>query len=134
MTPDGDVPAVNPFPGSLVYSYGHTATRKASPGPTTAPCLPRSSGRTPWNELNIITPGANYGWPAVEGIADDEQFTNPVQQWEPSAASPSGIAHVNGTLFIANLRERPCEPCPSQTRPPRPTTTAANSAESAMSP
>ena len=31
-------------------------------------------------------------------------FTDPVQQWDPGDASPSGITHLGGTLFIANLR------------------------------
>ncbi|MET0693967.1 MAG: PQQ-dependent sugar dehydrogenase [Propionibacteriaceae bacterium] len=103
MTPDGGVPADNPFPGSLVYSYGHRNPQGltwADDGTMFAP----EFGQNTWDELNIITPGANYGWPTVEGIADNEEFTNPVQQWEPSAASPSGITQVNGTLFIANLR------------------------------
>jgi hypothetical protein len=51
---------------------------------------------------NASVPGA--GWPAAEGIADTEGFTDPVQQWEPARASPSGLAHIDGTLFIANLR------------------------------
>jgi glucose/arabinose dehydrogenase len=40
----------------------------------------------------------------VEGIAGREGFVDPVQQWQPTAASPSGMAHAGGTLFIANLR------------------------------
>ena len=103
MTPDGDVPADNPFPGSLVYSYGHRNPQGlawAADGTMFA----TEFGQNTWDELNIITPGANYGWPAVEGIARREGFVDPVQQWRPAAASPSGMTQAGGTLFIANLR------------------------------
>lgn len=103
MTPDGDVPGDNPFPGSLVYSYGHRNPQGlawAEDGTMFA----TEFGQNTWDELNIITAGANYGWPTVEGIATTGGFTDPVQQWEPAEASPSGITHIDGTLFIANLR------------------------------
>lgn len=103
MTPDGGVPNDNPFPGSLVYSYGHRNPQGlawAQDGTMFA----SEFGQNTWDELNIITPGANYGWPTVEGIQNADGFTDPVQQWEPGTASPSGMAHADGTLFIANLR------------------------------
>jgi glucose/arabinose dehydrogenase len=103
MTPDGDVPADNPFPGSLVYSYGHRNPQGmawADDGTMFA----TEFGQNTWDELNIITPGANYGWPTVEGIAGREGFVDPVQQWQTDEASPSGMAQSGGTLFIANLR------------------------------
>ncbi|MGF9646909.1 PQQ-dependent sugar dehydrogenase [Pseudarthrobacter oxydans] len=103
MTPDGGVPADNPFPDSLVYSYGHRNPQGlawAEDGTMFA----TEFGQNTWDELNIITPGANCGWPAVEGIGATGDFTDPVQQWEPSEASPSGMTHIDGTLFIANLR------------------------------
>ncbi len=103
MTPNGDVPADNPFPGSLTYSYGHRNPQGlawAEDGTMFA----TEFGQNTWDELNIITPGANYGWPTVEGIAGREGFVDPVQQWRPGAASPSGMTHAGGTLFLANLR------------------------------
>lgn len=61
-------------------------------------------GQDTWDELNIITAGSNYGWPTVEGIAHKTGSTDPVQQWKPEAANPSGMTVINGTAFIANLR------------------------------
>lgn len=103
MTPSGEVPTDNPFPDSLVYTYGHRNPQGlawASDGTMFA----TEFGQNTWDELNIITPGGNYGWPTVEGIAKTAGFIDPVQQWDPGVASPSGMAHVNGVLFIANLR------------------------------
>ena len=103
MTPDGEVPADNPFPDSLTYSYGHRNPQ----GVTWADdgtMFATEFGQNTWDELNIITAGTNYGWPVVEGIAGAEGFTDPVQQWDPAVASPSGMTHLGGTLYIANLR------------------------------
>lgn len=103
MTPDGDVPKDNPFSGSLVFSYGHRNPQGlawAADGTMFA----TEFGQNTWDELNIITAGANYGWPTVEGIATAGGFTNPVQQWAPDRASPSGMTQRDGMLYIANLR------------------------------
>jgi glucose/arabinose dehydrogenase len=103
LTPDGEVPADNPFPGSLVWSLGHRNVQGLA---WTADGTMYASefGQNTWDELNRITPGANYGWPVVEGIAGRDGFVDPLQQWPTSEASPSGLAAVGGTLFMANLR------------------------------
>jgi glucose/arabinose dehydrogenase len=54
--------------------------------------------------FHVIEAGGNYGWPEVEGIAGDDRFTDPVQQWAPADASPSGMAIADGSIWIANLR------------------------------
>ena len=61
-------------------------------------------GQDTWDELNIIEPGGNYGWPEAEGIAGGVGFIDPVQQWRPADASPSGIAVTRSAILIANLR------------------------------
>jgi glucose/arabinose dehydrogenase len=103
MEPDGGIPEDNPFPESLVYSHGHRNPQGLT-WTEDGTMFATEFGQNTWDELNIITPGTNYGWPVVEGIADTEAFTDPVQQWEPRAASPSGMTFLDGTLYIANLR------------------------------
>ena len=103
MTPDGGIPPDNPDPASLVYSSGHRNVQGlAWAGDGTM--FASEFGQDTWDELNVIVPGGNYGWPDLEGIAGVEGFVDPVQQWTTDAASPSGIAVVGGTVFIANLR------------------------------
>ena len=103
MTPDGGAPEDNPFPGSLVYSYGHRNPQGIA-WDAEGTLYSSEFGQNTWDELNVIEPGGNYGWPEVEGIVGADGFIDPVQQWEPAEASPSGIAVAGDFIYIANLR------------------------------
>lgn len=61
-------------------------------------------GQNTWDELNAITSGANYGWPAGEGISQLDGMVDPIAQWGTDVASPSGIAFAKGHIFMASLR------------------------------
>jgi glucose/arabinose dehydrogenase len=65
-------------------------------------------GQDQLDELNVIEPGGNYGWPDVEGPGEGsgEQagFTDPVAWWPTSEASPSGIAVTEEAVYLASLR------------------------------
>lgn len=103
LAPDGSIPEDNPFPGSAVYSFGHRNPQGLAWDENGA-LYASEFGQDTWDELNLIEPGGNYGWPDAEGIAERSEMIDPVQQWAPADASPSGIAIVDGTVFIANLR------------------------------
>lgn len=103
LTPDGAVPDDNPFDGSPVYSYGHRNPQGLA-WEEDGTMYASEFGQDAWDELNVIEPGGNYGWPAVEGIAEQDGFIDPVQQWDPADASPSGMAIVDGSIWIANRR------------------------------
>lgn len=103
MTPDGTAPADNPFAGSLVWSLGHRNVQGLA-WTSDGTMLASEFGQSTWDELNVIEPGCNYGWPVVEGMAGDPAFCDPVQGWRTGAASPSGIAVAGGAVFVANLR------------------------------
>lgn len=103
---DGAVPADNPVAGSPVFSLGHRNVQGmgwADDGRMFA----SEFGQDAVDELNVIEPGANYGWPEVEGSGGAERgFVDPVQEWPTDAASPSGLAVIGDTIYIANLRGR----------------------------
>ena len=103
MTPQGSVPDDNPTEGSLVYSMGHRNPQGIA-WDADGQLWAAEFGQNTWDEFNRIEPGANYGWPIVEGQVDDERFTPPVLQWATSEASPSGLAYVDGTFFLAALK------------------------------
>jgi glucose/arabinose dehydrogenase len=103
MNLDGSVPDDNPFPGSLVYTLGHRNPQGIA-WDSEGRMWASEFGQNTWDELNIISPGQNYGWPIHEGIADAVGYVNPVKQWSTAEASPSGLAIVNDSLFLAALR------------------------------
>lgn len=103
LTPEGDVPDDNPTPDSLVYTLGHRNPQGIA-WDDDGQLWAAEFGQNAWDEFNRIEPGANYGWPIVEGQTGDERFVDPVLQWATSDASPSGLAYVDGTFFLAALR------------------------------
>jgi aldose sugar dehydrogenase len=87
---DGSIPADNPFPGSPVYSYGHRNSQGLAWNPETSELYATEHGASGNDELNLIEPGSNYGWPEAEG-PDHGPFTAPVAIYGSSIA-PSGAA------------------------------------------
>lgn len=103
MTPDGQPPADNPTQGSLVYSPGHRNVQGLA-WDADGRLWASEFGQDTWDELNLIEPGKNYGWPAVEGIAHRSGYVDPVEQWHTDDASPSGIAYAAGCIWMAGLK------------------------------
>lgn len=103
LTPDGAVPEDNPFPDSPVYSYGHRNPQGLA-WTDDGQLVASEFGQNTFDELNLIEPGGNFGWPEVEGISGQGEFVDPILQWSPAEASPSGIAIAGGTVFLACLR------------------------------
>ncbi len=103
LTPTGGIPDDNPFTDSPVYSFGHRNPQGLA-WDHEARLWASEFGQNSWDELNIIAPGQNYGWPVVEGIANRDGYVNPVAQWSTSEASPSGLLWTRDTLFLAALR------------------------------
>lgn len=111
---DGGVPADNPFvdrPGAQpeIYSYGHRNVQGIALRPGTNTVWAHEHGPRGGDEVNILRPGANYGWPAITYGIDYSGFKisdlteapgmeQPVVYWDPSIA-PSGMAFYSGTQF-----------------------------------
>jgi glucose/arabinose dehydrogenase len=107
---DGSIPEDNPFPGSSVYTYGHRNPQGLDWQPGTGRLYATEHGATGNDEVNLIEPGRNYGWPEREG-EDHAGFTAPVIVFNPSIA-PGGAVFFEGSsvsqwqdsFFFATLR------------------------------
>ncbi|WSQ13352.1 PQQ-dependent sugar dehydrogenase [Streptomyces sp. NBC_01231] len=102
MTTDGKAAPGNPF-GNYVYSYGHRNPQGLA-FDRNGRLWEAEFGNSSKDELNLIKPGANYGWPTCEGNCSVSGMTNPKATWNVSEASPSGIAIVRNVVYMASLR------------------------------
>ncbi|THV30640.1 PQQ-dependent sugar dehydrogenase [Glycomyces paridis] len=103
LEPDGSIPEDNPFEDSPVYTWGNRNVQGMTWGPEGEMYF-SELGQNTWDELNLAEPGANYGWPEVEGTGGDPEFTDPLLTWSTAEASPSGAEVVGDTIYIAALR------------------------------
>ncbi len=104
ITFDGRPAPGNPFPGSPVYTLGHRNVQGLA-FDSAGRLWASEFGQNDVDELNLIRPGRNYGWPVHEGAAKDDRYVNPAAQWSPtSTASPSGIAILDDVAYVASLR------------------------------
>ncbi|HEY6744946.1 MAG TPA: PQQ-dependent sugar dehydrogenase [Mycobacteriales bacterium] len=105
MTADGKPAPGNPFPGSLVWTYGHRNVQGLA-FDSAGRLWASEFGQNRFDEINLIRAGKDYGWPTVEGSSDDSRFQAPLVTWPTSEASPSGVTIAGSTLYVAALRGR----------------------------
>lgn len=114
LNPDGSVPADNPFVGTAgalpdIYSYGHRNVQGLAYDAVADVLIAHEHGPRGGDEINIIEPGRNYGWPVIShGIdytgamitpfVERKGMVQPLLHWTPSIA-PSGMIRYRGELF-----------------------------------
>lgn len=115
INPDGSVPDDNPFVGQddalpEIWAYGVRNVQAAALHPETGVLWEIEHGPRGGDELNIIEPGANYGWPMVtlgveysggtigEGLETAEGMVDAIYTWTPVIA-PSGMMFYGGDAF-----------------------------------
>jgi len=130
ITAEGDPVPGNPFIGTEgalpeIYTYGHRNAQGLDIHPVTGELWLNEMGPRGGDELNLIKPGLNYGWPTItygieysgeivgEGITQMEGLEQPVYYWDP-VLSPSGMAFYSSNaipewqnnLFLAGMSSR----------------------------
>ncbi len=111
---DGTVPDDNPFVGAdnikpEIYSYGHRHVQAIVNDREQGVIYAHEHGPRGGDELNVILPGLNYGWPVISHGKDYsralitpytsyEGMEQPLLYWTPSIA-PAGMTLYDGELF-----------------------------------
>ena len=114
LNEDGSIPKDNPFYNSIkakkaIYSYGHRNPQGLTIHPETGLIWAHEHGPRGGDELNIIEPGLNYGWPIItyginyNGTIITEQtqregLEQPKYYWVPSIA-PCGMSFITGNRY-----------------------------------
>lgn len=122
VEPDGSIPPDNPFPGSPVWSYGHRNPQGLAWSPdgrlyATEHGPTGDLGLAAHDEVNLIEPGRNYGWPFVVGTLVRQELPDAVppliesgnDTWAPSGATFVTVGRIpqwQGNLFFAGLRSQ----------------------------
>jgi glucose/arabinose dehydrogenase len=102
---DGSIPADNPFPGSPVWSYGHRNPQGLA-WSADGRLFVAEHGASGHDEINVVTPGRNYGWPHAVGDHRPEGVTPPLLHSGGRTWAPSGMAFFQGRLLVAALQSR----------------------------
>ncbi|MET0636721.1 MAG: PQQ-dependent sugar dehydrogenase [Chitinophagaceae bacterium] len=127
ITPDGKPAPGNPFAGNNnarpeIYSYGHRNVQGLAINPVTGDLWDSEFGPRGGDEINLVVPGKNYGWPTITygieysgdkvgaAIQQKPGLEQPVYYWDP-VISPSGITFYNSdnipewknNLFVSAL-------------------------------
>ena len=111
---DGRVPTDNPFVGRAdalpeIWSYGHRSPQGLAIHPETGDIFQSEHGPQGGDELNLILPGRNYGWPVIGygtnyggtrlfSTREVDGMEQPLQHFTPSIA-PSGLMVYTGDRF-----------------------------------
>lgn len=102
LTPDGRPAPGNPF-GTAVWSWGHRNVQGLAFDDADR-LWASELGANTWDELNLVRRGADHGWPLVEGVGHQYGLRDPQVVWPTADASPSGLAYLDGSLWMAALR------------------------------
>lgn len=107
VTDAGQPAPGNPF-NTRIYSYGHRNPQGiAWNGTTLYETEHGNSSPSRSDEVNMIEPGKNYGWPTIEGDASQTGLVTPLANSGPDGTTtwaPSGTAFFNGSLFFSGLK------------------------------
>lgn len=102
VTDTGGVPPDNPL-GNEVWSFGHRNIEGLA-FDERGRLWATEFGANEFDELNLIEPGADYGWPRAEGSDGEGGGRDPLAQWPTDRCSPAGLAILGGHAWLGALQ------------------------------
>lgn len=103
VTDEGKAAGSNPF-NNPVYSYGHR-NPQGIVWDSQGRLWETEHGQSSQDEVNLVKPGSNYGWPDSRGDSVGGGTTGPIEHsGNNSTWAPSGIAFLDGALYFTGLR------------------------------
>ncbi|HTF57957.1 MAG TPA: PQQ-dependent sugar dehydrogenase [Planctomycetota bacterium] len=103
-TVPASIPATNPFASNPVYSFGHRHPFRLTWRPTTGALYVSENGPGTDDEINVITPGANYGWPNDTGPNTNASYTDPVFTFTATIAITDLLFYTGSTIpYVGDL-------------------------------
>lgn len=96
LNPDGTIPSDNPFAGSPIYAYGFRNMFGLAIHPTTHAVYVTENSGDSHDEIDLVRPGANYGFPYFEGVGNDARFVDPIWESGPRTIGPTGAVFYTG--------------------------------------
>ncbi|MGP4076198.1 PQQ-dependent sugar dehydrogenase [Halobacillus sp. K22] len=100
---DGSPAEGNPFESSYVYSYGHRNPQGLTWNEE-GELFATEHGPDNHDEVNLIQPGQNYGWPEIVGDEEKSGMVTPLFETGRDTWAPSGVVFYKDELIIASLR------------------------------
>ena len=107
---DGSIPSDNPIHCAPIFTYGNRNSFGICFHPVTGALYESENGPTENDEINLLLPGRNYGWPIVECMSNDTAFVNAMFCWTPTIAPTgiilawnSAIPEFNGQLLMTDF-------------------------------
>jgi glucose/arabinose dehydrogenase len=126
LTDEGAVPPDNPFVGQAdarpeIFTMGHRTFLRMAKHPLTGAIWQIENGPNGGDEVNILVPGANYGWPLIslgrtyagpwQGPFAQEGYRDPIIYWTPAIAVSSIAFYTGdklpkwkGDVFVSGMR------------------------------
>lgn len=105
LNSDGTIPSDNPFYSTasgnnrMIYALGLRNPFTFAFDPLSGKMFINDVGQSTWEEINLGSPGANYGWPTCEGTCSNQGFVNPIFAYNHSSGAVVGNAITGGAFY-----------------------------------